>query len=480
MQQERPQAGSVSIEPEELMPLYGQLFTRSIIKDLLQQLEPEQRMYWRILTPLVVMWGLIYQRLNRDHSCDAFVSHLRSGGADRLDRQDPHEEPLSKRLRSEHNAGYVQGRNRLPLALLHKARQLVTQEAQQIAGEQGRWLGLTVRLMDGTTFSTPPEGDLPASYPPITSRHGPVHWLKVRSVLSCDYFTQAVVGLATISFHNSEQQMVPQVVAQDPQPGSLYLGDQNFGVYSVAQAITNHGHHALLRLKRDRAQALCRRQPDPSLPQEGQSRAVLWTPTRRDQPFEQWPADPIPGRLLYVRIEQDGYRPTELYLFTTLLDDVAYPALALAALYRQRWKVEIHFRHVKQSLELDFFAVRSVALFQRELAAGILAYNLTCILLLQAALHVQLLPVQLSFKRCMRRIHSTLTSGVPVWVKEEQQVAEYLLDRLAACRLPNQPHKVNHEPRKVRRRGSPYPPLHGDRNVAREEVLKNLKNVTNS
>lgn len=480
MQQELPQKGTVPVEPEEVMPLFGQLFTRSIIKELLQQLEPEQGMYWRILTPLVVMWGLIYQRLNRDHSCDAFVSHLRSGGADRLDNQDPHDQPLSQRLRSENNAGYVQGRNRLPLALLQKAQQLVTQEAQQIAGEQGRWQGLTVRLIDGTTFSTPPEGDLPASYQPITSRHGPVHWLKVRSVLACDYFTQAVVGLATMSFHNSEQEMVPQVVAQDPQPGSLYLGDQNFGVYSVAQAISKQGHHVLLRLKRDRAQALCRRQPDPSLPHNGQSRAVVWTPTRRDQPFEQWPADPIPGRLIYLQITQAGFRPTELYLFTTLLDEAAYPALALAALYRQRGNVELYFRHVKQSLELDFFDVRSVALFQRELAAGILAYNLICILLLQAALRVQLLPAQLSFKRCMRRIHSTLTSGVPVWVKEEQQVAEYLLDRLAACRLPNQPNKVKHEPRKVRRRGSPYPPLHGDRTVAREEVLKNLKGDTKS
>ncbi len=467
--------GSVAVEPEDIMPLFGELFTRTSIKELLEEVQPGQTMYWRILTPLMVLWGFIYQRVNRDHTCDAYVSHLRSGGADLLDKEDTHSEPLSKRLRSESNAGYVQGRQRLPLSLLQGAQQRVALEAQRMAGDRGRWHGLLVRLLDGTTFTMPPEGDLPETYRIVHNNHGPVHWIKVRAVLACDYFTQAVIGLTEMTFYSSERQMVPEVVGQDPEPGSLYMADQNFGIYSVLQAITAHGHHVLLRLTKERAQALRKRQRDSRPLSSGESRLVVWQPTRHDQVFEQWPAEPIQGRLLYVHIAEKGYRPTDLYLFTTLLDEEAFPTLELCALYRQRWRVEVHFRHVKHSLEMDFFPVQSAATFRKELLAGILTYNLICILMLQAALRVQLLPVHLSFKRCMRRVHTALATGVPAWVKEEGRVADHLLTQLSNCRLPKQPNKVKHEPRKVRERPSEYPPLRGDRNEARQTVLKNIK-----
>ncbi len=383
-------------------------------------------------------------------------------------------------MRSESNAGYVQGRQRLPLPLLQQAQQSVAQEAQQLAGEAGRWQGLVVRLLDGTSFTTPPAGDLAGSYQPISNNHGAVHWLKVRAVVACDYVTQAVVGLAERSFYSSEQEMVPAVVGQDPLADSLYVADQNFGVYNVLQAITNLGHPVLLRLTPQRALALLQRQQSRRPLVDGQSQQVWWAPTRHDQPFASWPAEPIAGRLLYLHIDEAGYRPSDLYLFTTLLDEERYPPLLLGALYRNRWRVEGHLRHVKQSLQMEFFDVRSVDLFRKELAAGILTYNLICILLLQAALRRNLLPVQLSFKQGLRRIFSALTAGVPAWVRQEERVAEHLLEQLGKCRLPNQPHKVKHEPRQVRYRGTSYERLRGDRNVARQQLLSKLKKDDNS
>jgi hypothetical protein len=34
-----------------------------------------------LFPPWVVLWGFIYQRLQADHTCDAFVSYLTSGVA---------------------------------------------------------------------------------------------------------------------------------------------------------------------------------------------------------------------------------------------------------------------------------------------------------------------------------------------------------------------------------------------------------------
>lgn len=469
------QHGNMAVRPEDIMPLFGQLFTRSLVESLLKEMEPEKELYWRALTPLVVMWGLVYQRLSHDHSCDEYLSHVLSGGVDDLDKEDPHQQPLSQRLRSENTSAYVQGRQRLPVSLLQQAWQMVAEEAEAIAGQAGRWQGLAVRLLDGTTFTLPAKGDIPAEYREVHNRFGPVEWIKVRAILACDYFSQVTVGLEERTFHSAETDMVPALLAQDRQKGALYLADQLYGIYRVVQAITGSGHHALLRMQAGHARALLKRQDDKRPLQSGESRRVVWSPSRHDQPFADWPAEPIVGRLIYWRIEEAGYRPTELYLFTTLLDEDSYASEALYTLYRQRWNVELRLRHLKSDLELDFFAVCSVQMFRKELAAGILAYNLICILLLQAAMRQQLRPAELSFKKCLRRILDVLTMGVPKWVYQETTVADYLLDRLGRCRLPQQPNKVKHEPRALRFKGRSYPTFRGSRQAAREAYAKSFK-----
>jgi hypothetical protein len=474
MKQVTKQKGNIPVQPEEVMSLFGDLFTQAIVRDLLQQAAPQQRLYWRILTPLLMLWGFVYQRLNPEHTCDAYVSHLHSGAADVLDAADAHEQPLSQRLTSESTSAYAQGRKRLPLKLLQAAQHLVARHAQRVAGEQGRWRGLAVHLLDGTTFLLPPEGDLAATYGQGSNKLGLSHWVKVRAVLACDWFSQAVVAMAETSFYSSESELVPEVLAQDESAGSLYLGDRNFGIYRVVQAIVGSGHQALLRLQSSRALALLKRQGDDTPLRSGESRLVSWQPSRHDQPFPHWPATAIAGRLIYLRVQQPGFRPFDLYLFTTLTDETAYPTADLCQLYTQRWRVEIHFRHIKIALEMDYFPVKSAQMFRKELAAGLLTYNLICVLITQAALSADLQPSQLSFKKCVRRILDFLTKGVPAWVHQQGQVVDYLLQRLVRCKLPQQPNKVKHEPRRVRYKPRPYPALHGDRSTARQKHLAEL------
>ncbi len=78
------------------------------------------------------------------------------------------------------------------------------------------------------------------------------------------------------------------------------------------------------------------------------------------------------------------------------------------ALYGQRLRVEIDYRHVKTTLEMEQFEVKTSDMFRKELAAGLLTYNLICALMVKAAQIGHLLPSQLSFARCWRRIRDTL------------------------------------------------------------------------
>jgi hypothetical protein len=130
---------------------------------------------------------------------------------------------------------------------------------------------------------------------------------------------------------------------------------------------------------------------------------------------------------------------------------------------------------------MEEFQVQSAQMFRKELVAGLLAYNLICAVMVKAAQIANLLPSQLSFKRCWRRISDVLHQGVPRWVYEESgALLTWLLQRLAKCKLSHQPNKVKYEPRNVPRRPAVYPALKGDRNAARQEILNQIFVVSNS
>jgi hypothetical protein len=90
--------------PEDLLPIFQACFSRATIQRLLRETAPTTIFYWRLFTPLILLWCMIVQRLLSDHTTDALVSHLHTGAADALDPDDPHELPLSRRLKSENSS----------------------------------------------------------------------------------------------------------------------------------------------------------------------------------------------------------------------------------------------------------------------------------------------------------------------------------------------------------------------------------------
>jgi hypothetical protein len=51
-------------------------------------------------------------------------------------------------------------------------------------------------------------------------------------------------------------------------------------------------------------------------------------------------------------------------LVTTLVDPLAYPAEAIAALYLERWSVALHFRRIKITLALDVLRCLTPAMIE--------------------------------------------------------------------------------------------------------------------
>ena len=108
--------------------------------------------------------------------------------------------------------------------------------------------------------------------------------------------------------------------------------------------------------------------------------------------------------MIYVRLEREGFRPIDLYLFTTLTDRKEFPIPELVTLYGRRWGIELDLRHVKTTLKMERLDGKSVDIVQKELLLGLLAYNLLRGFMAMAALRAQRSPGELSLAQCWRRI----------------------------------------------------------------------------
>jgi hypothetical protein len=451
------------------LPVYQELFSRPVVRRFVQA--TQARLRWRLLTPLIVLWGLVFQRLSDDHTADAVVSHLRGGGADGLDPALRSPEPLSRRLQSESNSGYVQGRNRLPLAVLDQALAYVRRWViAQYTPEQLTWHGLVVRVLDGTTFRMLTTPALVQAYGPNTNRYGVSHWVVVPAVVSFCLGSQTVVAHQEGQSTQSENVLMRPVLEADPVSGSVYLGDRRYGTYQVVQVAHALGHPVVLRLTTRVAQRLLKTVGRQRLA-SGTEIDLAWTHQRNSLVEADLSADPIPGRLLYVRVHERGFRPFDVYLFTTLRERGTYPFTEITTLYGRRWEGELDYRHLKTTLGMEEFTVKSPSLFQKELAAGLLTYNLICAWRVKAAQSAGITPQELSFSRCARRVRDFVRHGPPTWVEPGQEEA-YLVARLAQCRLPHPRHKVPHEPRQVRRKPAIYPALKGSRAQARRHIKR--------
>ncbi len=104
---------------QQILPTFQEMLPAQFIRDLAKAAYSPKGFYERLFTPLIVVWCLVFQRLNEDHSCDAVVSHVGSKAVDHLD--DRHQEPPSQRMRSESTSGFCQARQALPLEVLEEA-----------------------------------------------------------------------------------------------------------------------------------------------------------------------------------------------------------------------------------------------------------------------------------------------------------------------------------------------------------------------
>jgi hypothetical protein len=150
---------------------------------------------------------------------------------------------------------------------------------------------------------------------------------------------------------------------------------------------------------------------------------------------------------------------------TTTLTRAGTPKADLKALYRERWHVELDFRHIKTTLGMEMLSCKTPSMAQKEIWVYLLAYNLIRLMMAQAAVLSACHPRELSFKHTLQ-----------LWIAwdhysrgthhDDQRHALFIL--IAEQRVGNRPGRI--EPRAIKRRPKPFPLLTEPRAIAREKV----------
>jgi hypothetical protein len=170
----------------------------------------------------------------------------------------------------------------------------------------------------------------------------------------------------------------------------------------------------------------------------------------RSEDFERLPPI-LPVREIRYQVTVKGFRSRQVVLATTLLDVGKYPATELADLYFQRWEIEVDFRHLKITMQMDVPRGHSPEVVEKEFWAHMLAYNLLRCLMWDAGECYGETPTKLSLKGAIQHL---LPHWPPFRRKRFAEEFADLLALIAAEWLPIRPGRV--EPRVRKRRPKQY------------------------
>jgi len=343
-----------------------------------------------VYTTSVVLWMLVYQRMNPDSSLEAAVKML-------IDSQ-PHFLPRNKRVTQETlspcTGAYSRARTRLP----RSAAEWLADEVGQslVRTTKGSFRDRRVFLIDGTTLALAPEPALRKEFPPASNQHGEAVWPVAQLVVAHELSSGAALLPAIGAMYGehavSETELVGDVIAQLSDDG-IVMADSGFGIFAVAWKVHQTRRDFVFRLTEQRFQALRRQATLIEESPESTTCSLAWRPSakeRRNHP--DLPTDALlETRLHEIRVHDS----LTLYLVTSLPD----PSATLSSLYLHRGNIEIDIRNLKVVLNTENIRARSVEMFHKELLTSLVAYNLVIQFRRQAAQLAGLPPRRLSFKR---------------------------------------------------------------------------------
>jgi hypothetical protein len=396
----------------------------------------------------VVVWLMIWQRLQGNRSLAAAVQYLVQGQAGNLQIECKRwtEEKVSAATGS-----YCQARRRLPVRIVREVTERMVTGLREEMQEGWKGLRRPVFVIDGSSLRLPHTMELVKAYSPGRNRHGENHWPVLRIVVFHDVFSGLALPPSWGPMYGDQpvsEQALAETALEKLPAEAVVLGDGNFGIFAFAYATHQSRRPLIVRLTQSRAQKILG-----CAVRAGEDRNVVWQASRWDRKAHpQLPEGAsLKGRVIVL---PDPSSHGELwYLFTTL--DLA--AEEIAGIYKLRWNVETDLRSLKRTVGLHQLSAKSVDMVEKELLLAVAAYNLVRAVMCMAARRAHLTPRQLSFSFVQAVVEAALPGLDHAATEEEyQRRMDRMLRYAAQGKLPRRSRDRSY-PREVWGRGAHFP-----------------------
>ena len=230
-------------------------------------------------------------------------------------------------------------------------------------------------------------------------------WPLARFVALVECGTHLIFAASLGGYNDSEIHFAKSLIPR-LRKGMLCMSDRLFPGYEIWKQFAASGSHLLWRAKNSLPLEKFEVLPDGSY-------LAKWLPKEERKKG----SEPVIVRVIEYRLTDPGLAEDngEIYrLITTILDPSVATAAELAALYPQRWEIEITIKEGKTILRKGRITLRSKMpeLVKQEFWAMILAHYLVRKMMAQAALDNKRDPDELSYEGSIEIIKSTQTGPV--------------------------------------------------------------------
>lgn len=415
----------------------------------------------RIWNPVATFWTFLVQVLHPGSSCREAVAQGLAEQAGRSER------PISPDA-----SAYCQARRRVPLSVFVAALHKVSHALQERAKGEFLWHDRRVRIVDGSSCSMPDTPELQEAFGQPDGQTPGCGFPVARLVALFCWATGAVLDVAIGVYHSSELTLAP-ALWEHLERRDIVLADRFYCTYRILADLRTHGCDAVFRLHGARSRTLDFRKGK-RLGHE--DRQMTWdrpTICPRGLSNQQWMSLPehLTIRVLRFATQVPGFRSRRIVVATTLLDPQVYSQQEIAALYGDRWTVELRLRDIKATMQMDILRGKSPDIVRKEILMHLLAYNLIRALMWQAAQKHGRPLHRLSFAGTLEHLNALtpylwLYAGTRRW----DILYALLLEWIARDKLPQRPGRI--EPRAVKRRPKEYDLLNKPRQQLRRALLR--------
>jgi DDE family transposase len=312
-------------------------------------------------------------------------------------------------------AAYCKARGRLPLQVLQTLLQRVGAALRSTRDAAERWRGHRTFHVDGSAFSMPDTPELQKEFgQPGGQRPGcgfPVAHLLALFHASTGFLVKVLA--APLRSHDMAQ---AALLHPELEEGDVLIGDRAFCSFVHLALLRSRKLHGVFRahqkqiidFRPHRAYNGPGRKPCKGRPSSRWLKRLgfhdqlveYFKPKRRPTWMSPEEYAALPASLVVRELRYQvprGCRTREVTLVTTLLDPELYPAKELAALYGQRWGIEINLRHLKTTMGMDVLHCQTVNGVLKELTVFALVYNLVRAVMYAASQRQQVPVARISF-----------------------------------------------------------------------------------